>query len=70
VESRTYYGEGYQDMEHRKPSIRNAKRLLNWEPSIALEASVEETLDYFLREAIRSGDFDIVHHEENSLQDV
>jgi len=58
VESRAYYGEGYQDMEHRKPSIRNAKRLLDWEPSIALEASVEETLDYFLREAIRSGDFD------------
>ena len=69
VESRTYYGEGYQDMEHRKPSIRNAKRLLDWEPSIALEASVEETLDYFLREAIRSGDFDIVPHDENSRQD-
>ncbi len=60
VESRAYYGEGYQDMEHRKPSIRNAKRLLNWEPSVALETSVEETLDYFLREAIRSGDFDTV----------
>ncbi|MBT3259240.1 MAG: bifunctional UDP-4-amino-4-deoxy-L-arabinose formyltransferase/UDP-glucuronic acid oxidase ArnA, partial [Deltaproteobacteria bacterium] len=58
VESRAYYGEGYQDMEHRKPSIRNAKRLLNWEPSVALELSVEETLDYFLREAIRSGDFE------------
>ena len=70
VESRAYYGEGYQDMEHRKPSIRNAKRLLDWEPSIALEASVEETLDYFLREAIRSGDFDIVHHDENSQQGV
>ena len=58
VESRAYYGEGYQDMEHRKPSIRNARRLLNWEPSVALELSVEETLDYFLREAIRSGDFE------------
>ena len=69
VESRAYYGEGYQDMEHRKPSIRNAKRLLDWEPSIALEASVEETLDYFLREAIRSGDFDIVHGDETSQQD-
>jgi UDP-4-amino-4-deoxy-L-arabinose formyltransferase/UDP-glucuronic acid dehydrogenase (UDP-4-keto-hexauronic acid decarboxylating) len=45
-------------MEHRKPSIRNARRLLNWEPSVALEASIEETLDYFLREAIRSGDFE------------
>ncbi len=70
VESRAYYGEGYQDMEHRKPSIRNARRLLNWEPSIALEASVEETLDYFLREAIRSGDFDTVPDDENNHQDV
>ena len=70
VESRTYYGEGYQDMEHRKPSIRNAKRLLDWEPSVALEISIEETLDYFLREAIRSGDFDTVQDDHNSDQDV
>ncbi|SQC58293.1 Polymyxin resistance protein ArnA_DH [Klebsiella pneumoniae] len=26
VESSDYYGKGYQDVEHRKPSIRNAKR--------------------------------------------
>ena len=69
VESRAYYGEGYQDMEHRKPSIRNAKRLLNWEPSIPLEASVEETLDYFLREAIQSGDFDIIGDDGDGNQD-
>jgi UDP-4-amino-4-deoxy-L-arabinose formyltransferase/UDP-glucuronic acid dehydrogenase (UDP-4-keto-hexauronic acid decarboxylating) len=70
VESRTYYGEGYQDMAHRKPSIRNAKRLLDWEPTVALEISVEETLDYFLREAIRSGEFDTVQDDERSDQDV
>ncbi len=70
VESRAYYGEGYQDVEHRKPSIRNARRLLNWEPSVALEISVEETLDYFLREAIRSGDFNTLGDEEKSDQDV
>ncbi|MCG6879927.1 MAG: bifunctional UDP-4-amino-4-deoxy-L-arabinose formyltransferase/UDP-glucuronic acid oxidase ArnA [Deltaproteobacteria bacterium] len=70
VESRTYYGEGYQDMAHRKPSIRNAKRLLDWEPSVPLEISVEETLDYFLREAIRSGDFDTVLDDEKSAQDI
>jgi UDP-4-amino-4-deoxy-L-arabinose formyltransferase/UDP-glucuronic acid dehydrogenase (UDP-4-keto-hexauronic acid decarboxylating) len=57
VESRAFYGKGYQDMEHRKPSIRNAKRLLDWKPSVPLETSIEETLDYFLHEAIRSGDF-------------
>jgi len=70
VESRAYYGEGYQDMEHRKPSIRNARRLLNWEPTVALEISVEETLDYFLREAIRSGDFDLLPNGESNDQDV
>ena len=51
VESRTYYGDGYQDMGHRKPSIEKARRLLGWEPFIKLEQSVEETLDYFLRKA-------------------
>jgi len=60
VESRTYYGEGYQDMDHRKPSIQNARRLLNWTPAIELEQSVEETLDFFLREAIRCGEFEIL----------
>jgi len=63
VESRTYYGEGYQDMEHRKPSIQNARRLLNWTPAVELEQSVEETLDFFLREAIRCGEFEILDKE-------
>ncbi|MFH1082639.1 MAG: bifunctional UDP-4-amino-4-deoxy-L-arabinose formyltransferase/UDP-glucuronic acid oxidase ArnA [Pseudomonadota bacterium] len=63
VESRAYYGEGYQDMAHRKPSIRNARRLLNWTPAVGLEQSVENTLDFFLREAIRCGEFEIIDAE-------
>ena len=63
VESRTYYGEGYQDMDHRKPSIQNARRLLNWTPAVELEQSVEETLDFFLREAIRCGEFEVTDKE-------
>ncbi len=63
VESRTYYGEGYQDMDHRKPSIQNARRLLDWAPAVELEQSVEETLDFFLREAIRCGEFEIIDKE-------
>jgi len=63
VESRAYYGQGYQDMAHRKPSIRNARRLLNWTPVVKLEKSVEETLDFFLREAIRCGEFEILTGE-------
>ncbi|AXD71142.1 bifunctional UDP-4-amino-4-deoxy-L-arabinose formyltransferase/UDP-glucuronic acid oxidase ArnA [Salmonella enterica subsp. diarizonae] len=49
VESGSYYGKGYQDVAHRKPSINNAKRCLDWEPSIAMRDTVEETLDFFLR---------------------
>ncbi|MFJ5331724.1 bifunctional UDP-4-amino-4-deoxy-L-arabinose formyltransferase/UDP-glucuronic acid oxidase ArnA [Pectobacterium versatile] len=49
VESSSYYGKGYQDVAHRTPSIRNAKRLLAWEPTVKMEQTVAETLDYFLR---------------------
>jgi len=52
VESRTFYGEGYQDVEHRKPSIENAWKLLKWKPVVKLERSVIETLDFFLRAAV------------------
>ena len=48
LESRAFYGPGYQDIEHRKPSIRNAKRLLDWSPTVGIRQSVEETLDFFL----------------------
>ncbi|WP_323109468.1 bifunctional UDP-4-amino-4-deoxy-L-arabinose formyltransferase/UDP-glucuronic acid oxidase ArnA [Pectobacterium carotovorum] len=49
VESSSYYGKGYQDVAHRTPSIRNAKRLLEWEPTVKMEQTIAETLDYFLR---------------------
>ncbi len=57
VESGAYYGAGYQDVQFRRPSMRNAKRLLGWTPSIPLVESVERTLDFFLREAVASGEF-------------
>jgi len=49
VESSSYYGKGYQDVEHRKPSIRNARRCLNWEPKVDMRQTIDETLDFFLR---------------------
>ena len=51
TESGRYYGAGYQDLEHRRPSIRKARRLLQWEPAITVDESVARTLDYFLRDA-------------------
>jgi hypothetical protein len=44
-------------VQYRKPSIRNAKKLLGWAPTIDLEHSVDQTLDFFLRMSIESGEF-------------
>jgi UDP-4-amino-4-deoxy-L-arabinose formyltransferase / UDP-glucuronic acid dehydrogenase (UDP-4-keto-hexauronic acid decarboxylating) len=55
VESSSFYGAGYQDIEYRRPSIKIAKKLLGWSPKVRLEQSVAETLDFFLREAVRDG---------------
>ncbi|MFZ4698038.1 MAG: bifunctional UDP-4-keto-pentose/UDP-xylose synthase, partial [Phycisphaerales bacterium] len=50
VESTRYYGQGYEDVQHRRPSIRNAKTHIGWEPKITTRESVERTLDWFLRQ--------------------
>ena len=52
VESKAFYGNGYQDVAHRKPSIENAKRLLNWAPTVEMSETIGNTLDFFLREAM------------------
>ena len=57
VESGAFYGKGYQDVQHRVPSIRNARKLLDWTPRIPLDQSIETTLNFFLEEAMRSGEF-------------
>lgn len=55
VESSSYYGKGYQDVEHRTPSIKNAHRLLGWQPAIEMKQTVADTLDYFLRTTVQEG---------------
>ncbi|MFF7066132.1 bifunctional UDP-4-amino-4-deoxy-L-arabinose formyltransferase/UDP-glucuronic acid oxidase ArnA [Pseudomonas sp. NPDC008258] len=53
VESRTFYGNGYQDVTHRTPSIENARRLIGWTPTIEWRQTIAKTLDFFLHEALR-----------------
>ncbi|MCW8275065.1 bifunctional UDP-4-amino-4-deoxy-L-arabinose formyltransferase/UDP-glucuronic acid oxidase ArnA [Pseudomonas sp. PCH199] len=52
IESKAFYGTGYQDVSHRKPSIANAKRLLDWAPTVEMSETIGNTLDFFLREAM------------------
>ncbi len=57
IEARVFYGAGYQDVQHRRPSIRQARNILGWQPVVPFEESVNETLDYFLRQEVdRGGD--------------
>lgn len=52
IEARAFYGEGYQDVQHRRPSIRQARTVLGWEPKVTFEQSISETLDYFLQDVV------------------
>jgi len=51
LESGLYYGEGYQDVQYRRPSIRNALQYLGWKPVVPLQTTIENTLDFFLQSA-------------------
>ncbi|MFP8974732.1 hypothetical protein ACLI35_31510, partial [Pseudomonas aeruginosa] len=53
VESLSFYGDVYQDVANRTPSIDNARRLLAWQPTIELRETIGKTLDFFLHEALR-----------------
>jgi UDP-4-amino-4-deoxy-L-arabinose formyltransferase/UDP-glucuronic acid dehydrogenase (UDP-4-keto-hexauronic acid decarboxylating) len=50
IESAAYYGKGYQDINHRRPNIAKAAKLLGWKPAIEFEESVKRTLDFFLKQ--------------------
>ncbi len=44
--SNDYYGEGYQDVIRRVPSIDRAKQALNWHPNVPLKSALTQILDY------------------------
>lgn len=50
VSAEAYYGKdvGYQDIFHRVPDITLAKQYLNWEPSVPLEISIRNGVEYFV----------------------
>jgi nucleoside-diphosphate-sugar epimerase len=50
VNHESHYGQGYQDILSRKPSIEKARRLLEWEPRTGLDQALSDTLNYFLEE--------------------
>jgi len=52
VSSMDYYGEGYQDILTRVPSIGRAREILGWEPRVNLEEALRLTVDFYLSRRI------------------
>lgn len=48
ISAKDYYGEGYQDVPRRVPSIRQAQEILGWTPKTDLKTALKLTLDYHL----------------------
>jgi nucleoside-diphosphate-sugar epimerase len=48
VSSGEYYGDGYQDILTRVPSIRRAREILGWEPKVSLDEAIRLTVDFYL----------------------
>jgi len=66
IDSQDFYGEGYQDVTYRKPAMRTARKLLSWSPKIDLGRSVEQTLDFFLRESVNLQGLDAVTYDSQT----
>jgi nucleoside-diphosphate-sugar epimerase len=49
VESaKQYYGQGYQDVQLRKPDITLAQTLLGWQPTVTMDEGLKQTIAYYL----------------------
>ena len=48
VSAHEYYGNGYQDVLTRVPSVKNAEQFLGWRPTTDLTSALRKTLDYHL----------------------
>lgn len=44
-----YYGESYQDVSRRVPSIARAERVLDWHPQIDMDTLLVKTMDFYFK---------------------
>ena len=50
VKAEKYFGQGYQDIQFRVPSIVNTRRELGWRPKVGMEAALGLILDAYRNE--------------------
>lgn len=49
VSAGSFFGESYQDVQDRVPSIERAQKLLGWTPQVDLKSAITRTLDIYLK---------------------
>ncbi|MEO8444780.1 MAG: bifunctional UDP-4-keto-pentose/UDP-xylose synthase, partial [Gammaproteobacteria bacterium] len=54
--SGNYYGKGYQDIQHRRPDIRNTTADLGWEPKVAMRPALAQIFEAYRMEIGAAGD--------------
>ena len=47
IASKDYYGDGYQDMQKRVPSIKNTQIDLKWRPQVSFDDSLKKIFDAY-----------------------
>ena len=52
VDARNYFGEGYQDVTLRVPSIKHAREILGWEPEVNVATGLRKTLIFIWRKRV------------------
>lgn len=48
IDSKEHYGEGYQDVQRRVPSIESTKTCLDWQPKVSMEDSLRKVIEHHL----------------------
>lgn len=56
VNEKDFYGEGYQDVSFRVPSIEKAKSLLGWEPKTDIDTALKNTVYSYVNDYLNSMD--------------
>jgi UDP-4-amino-4-deoxy-L-arabinose formyltransferase/UDP-glucuronic acid dehydrogenase (UDP-4-keto-hexauronic acid decarboxylating) len=60
-----YYGQGYQDVQVRRPDITLGRTLLGWEPVVSMRQGLKQTIAYYLERDFQLGTY--LQHSHNAL---